>query len=65
VAPRTLIRAAAFLVSGALGTVAVHAARDLPWRLAAIVGLAIGVLVVSTLRTGAHLRSAWRRRPDD
>ncbi len=52
------------------GTVLVHWLRHLPWSLAAIVGLAIGVLVVSTLRTGARLRSIWsdearRRGPQD
>jgi hypothetical protein len=64
VAPRSLKQALAGLAGALVGTVAVHAARDLPWNLAAVVGVAIGVLVVVSLRSGERVRAAWRPGPD-
>jgi hypothetical protein len=48
------------------GTALAHWQRSLPWSLAGIVGLAIGVLTISVLRTGERLRRLWRaeRRRD-
>jgi uncharacterized membrane protein YgaE (UPF0421/DUF939 family) len=65
VAPASLKQALAGVAGALLGTLAVHAARDLPWDLAAVVGVAIGVLVVVSLKSGARVRAAWRRPPDD
>jgi len=47
------------IAAAAIGTVGVHWLRDLPWTLAAIVGVAIGILAASTLRTGERLRGVW------
>jgi hypothetical protein len=64
--PRELL---AGVLGGIGGTLIVHLERHLPWRLSAIVGLAIGVLVLASLRSVARLRAAWRparwRRDDD
>jgi hypothetical protein len=65
VAPRSLKQALAGLAGALLGTLAVRYARDLPWSFAAVVGVAIGVLVVVSLRSGERVRSAWRRDLDD
>jgi len=50
-------------VAAALGTVGVHWLRDLPWSLATIVGVAIGVLAASTLRSVERLRGVWSDTP--
>ena len=44
----------------AVATVLIRFARELPWSLAAIAGLAAAVLVVVSLRTGRSLRAIWR-----
>lgn len=54
-------RALAGLAGALLGTLVVHSARGLPWRLAGVVGLAIGVLVVVSMQSGERVRDAWRR----
>lgn len=59
-APRSLRQALAGLAGAVAGTLGVHFLRDLPWNLSGLVGLAIGVLVLSALRTGARIRSAWQ-----
>lgn len=60
VGPRHVVAGA---VAAALGTVAVHWLRELPWPLAAIVGVAIGVLAASSLRAVERLRSVWGGAP--
>ena len=65
VTPREL---GAAVVAALGGTAIVHLGRHLPWMLAAIVGLAIGVLVLASLRSLARVRAAWgpaRWRRDD
>ena len=44
----------------AVATILIRVARELPWSLAAIAGLAAAVLVVVSLRTGRSLRAIWR-----
>ena len=51
------------LAAGVAGTLAVRWWRELPWSLAAVVGLAMAILVVSSLRTGERLRGVWSREP--
>ena len=64
-APRSLKQALAGVAGALLGALAVHAARDLPWDLSAVVGVAIGVLVVVSLCSGERVRAAWRDPHDD
>ena len=64
-APRNLKQLLLGLGGALAGAAAMHYGRDLPWRLAGIVGLAIGVLVVSVLQSGERVRAAWRRGPGD
>lgn len=64
-APLTATQALIALAAGVAGTVAVHLLRDLPWSLSAVVGVAVAVLAVSSLRTSEQLRRIWggdRRR---
>jgi hypothetical protein len=51
------------LAVGIAGTLAVHWWRALPWSLAAVVGLAMAVLAIASLRTGERLRGVWSREP--
>jgi len=52
---------AAGLAGGIAGMVLVHFVKRIPWSLAAIVGFAIAVLVVYSLRSGARIRAAWNQ----
>jgi hypothetical protein len=61
VAPRNLRQALAGVAGAVLGTLAVHFARGLPWRLAGVVGIAVGALVVVAWQSGERVRDAWRR----
>jgi hypothetical protein len=63
VAPLTGRQALAGLAAGIAGALLVRWLRGLPWSLAAVVGLAVAVLAVSSLRTGERLRGVWRREP--
>lgn len=58
-APLTGRQALLGLAAGVAGTLLVRWQRDLPWSLAAVVGLAIAILAVSSLRTGDRLRRVW------
>ncbi|MCM2269562.1 MAG: hypothetical protein NDJ75_05630 [Thermoanaerobaculia bacterium] len=64
-APVTLFQALVALVAGAGGALAVHWWRGLPWSLSMVVGVAVAVLAVSSLRTTERLRRVWggTRRP--
>ncbi len=64
-APRSLKQVLAGLASALAGTLGGHFGRDLPWSLAGIVGLALGVLVISALQSGERVRAAWRRDGTD
>jgi len=66
VAPLTVRQALVGLAVGVAGTVALRFARGLPWSLAAVAGLAMAILAVSSWRTGDHLRALFRAgRGDD
>lgn len=64
-APVNLFQALVALVAGAGGALAVHWWRGLPWSLSAVVGVAVAVLAISSLRTSERLRQIWsgERRP--
>lgn len=64
-APVTLFQALVALVAGAGGALVVHWWRDLPWSLSMVVGVAVAVLAISSLRTTEQLRRIWGggRRP--
>lgn len=62
-APLSGRQALAGLAAGVAGTLLVHWLRELPWSLAAVVGLAVAVLAVASLRTGERLRGVWSREP--
>ena len=49
--------AAILLAAWLVATPLLRFARDLPWSLAAIAGLAAAVLVVASVRTGRRLRA--------
>jgi hypothetical protein len=59
VAPLSLRQALGALAAGVAGTLAVHWLKALPWSLAAVVGLAIALLAVSSWRTALRLRRIW------
>jgi hypothetical protein len=62
-APLTLAQAALGLLAAVAATLLLHWLRGLPWSLAAIAGLAIGVLAIACLRTWIRLRPLWRDGP--
>jgi hypothetical protein len=51
------------LAAGVAGTFVMHWWRELPWSLAAVVGLAMAILAIASLRTGDRLRGVWSREP--
>lgn len=59
--PFDLRQAALGLASGLAALLVLHFLRGFPWSLAAIAGLAVGVLVVYALRVTARLRALYRR----
>jgi len=60
-APLSPLQGVVALVAGAGGALAVHWLRGLPWSLSAVVGVAIAVLAISSLRTSERLRRIWGR----
>lgn len=52
----------AALVAGAAlaAALGMHFARGLPWKLAGIVGVAVGILALMGLRSVDQLRRIWR-----
>lgn len=62
-APVSPLQGVVALVAGVGGALAVHWLRGLPWSLSAVVGLAIAVLAISSLRTSERLRRVWDRDP--
>lgn len=64
-APRSLSQALAGALGALGGVLYLHFVRALPWTLAAIVGVALGALVVTSWRTGEQIRAAWRGTPPE
>lgn len=52
-------RAALVVAAGVGAALVVHFARGLPWALAGIIGLAVGILAQMSLRTWDQLRRIW------
>lgn len=59
----TVRQALVGLVAGVAGTLAMRYFKELPWSLAGIVGFAVAILAVSSMRTGERLRGVWDREP--
>jgi hypothetical protein len=57
----TPVRVGAILGAAVATTLALRFVRDFPWTLAALVGVAVGVLVLSTFNSGDRVRRAMRR----
>jgi hypothetical protein len=55
------LRLAVIVGAAAVTALALRLLRDFPWSLAGIVGVAVGVLVLTSLKTGDRLRDAFRR----
>jgi hypothetical protein len=62
-APLSPLQGAIALAAGVGGTLVVRWLRDLPWSLSLVVGLAVAVLAISSLRTSERLRRVWGRDP--
>jgi hypothetical protein len=62
-APLSPLQGAIALAAGVGGALAVRWLRDLPWSLSMVVGLAVAVLAISSLRTSERLRRVWDRDP--
>jgi len=58
----TATKLAASAAAGLLTLAVTHFWRDFPLRLALISGIAVGVLVFSTLQASVRLGSLYRRR---
>lgn len=57
----TVGRLFAILAAAVAATLFLRLGRAFPWALAGIVGVAVGILVATSLRTGDRIRGFWRR----